>query len=521
MTEADRPAHPRSVAAIDPDRPAVIMAESGERLSYGALIRRTDQAANLFAALGLEAGDTIAILLENHIRYAEICWAAKNSGLYYACIGCQLNTPDVHYIVRNCDAKLLISSWALRERALDVAALLGPDVALLMIDGAEAPFRSYEHLLETEEATPLPGRTRGASMLYSSGTTGRPKGVRMPLEPVPPEVPPRRYPILLASFGFCDRMVFVNPGPLYHAAPLRLMMSTHRVGGTAINFVKFDPVLALEMIRRHRATHGFFVPTMFVRMLRLSPGERAAADVSSMRCAIHGAAPCPIAIKEAMLAWWGKVIYELYGGTEGIGQTIISPEEWLAHKGSVGRPPRGMSVKILGPAGEELGPHQPGLIYARGGARFSYYKEPEQTESVYTADGYATFGDIGYVDEEGYLYLTDRHAHMIISGGVNIYPQEAENVLITHPKIADVAVIGVPDPEFGEQVKAIVELDAPCGDPAGLAEEIIAFCRARLSPIKCPRSVDFIDRLPRNDLGKLQKRDLRRRYWADHATLIV
>jgi acyl-CoA synthetase (AMP-forming)/AMP-acid ligase II len=513
--------HPRQVAAATPDRPALIMAESGEVLSYGALVRRADQAANLFASLGIQAGDTIALFLENNIRYAELCWAAKNSGLYYVCISSQLNTDDLDYIVTNCDAKLLMTSYALRERAAAVAARLSGDIRLLMIDGVVEPFRSYEALVESQPAEPLPDRNRGASMLYSSGTTGRPKGVRMPLEPVPPTVPPRRQSFLNDRFKFAGDAVFVNPGPLCHAAPLRMMMATQRLGGTTISFAKFDPAGVLEAIARYRATHGFFVPTMFVRLLRLPDAVKAAADVSSMRYAVHGAAPCPPAVKEAMIDWWGLVIHELYGGTEGMGHTSIAPAEWLKHKGSVGRPAAGAVLRILDPEGRELGPNQTGLVYFANGNRFSYYKEPGKTASAYGPEGLATFGDIGHVDEEGYLYLTDRQAHMIISGGVNIYPQEAENVLITHPRVADVAVIGIPDEDFGEQVKAVIELEDPADHPQALAEELLAYCRSKLSSIKCPRSIDFVDALPRNHMGKLLKRELRARYWQGRSSLIL
>ncbi|MET0546156.1 MAG: AMP-binding protein [Caulobacterales bacterium] len=510
--------HPRAVAKAFPDKTALIMADSGGSITYAEMVRRSDQAANLFASLGVAEGDTIAFLMENHLRYPEVCWAAKNSGLHYVCVSTHLNAADVAYILENSGAKLLVISAAMLKAMQAQGSTFDPATTMI-VDAHISPFLDYEALLQLQPAAPL-DRIRGGSMLYSSGTTGRPKAVRTPLADVPPDEPPLRQKFLVGAFGFSPEMILMNAGPFYHAAPLRKMMSTHRLGGTVVGFQKFDPQFMLDSIARYRATHGFFVPTMFIRMLRLPEVQRRAADVSTMRYAIHGAAPCPPSVKEAMIAWWGPVIYEIYGGTEGMGHTLISPTEWLSHKGSVGKPPAGCTLKIFDDAGNECPPNQPGLIYLGNGRPFSYHGDAEKTAAIFRPDGLATFGDVGYLDEDGYLYLTDRHAHMIISGGVNIYPQEAEHILLDHPAIADVAVIGVPDPDFGEQVKAVVELKKPADASAALGEDILAFCRDRLSPIKCPRSVDFIDALPRNDLGKLNKRAVRAPYWAEHATLI-
>lgn len=513
--------HPRTYGATRPHKPALILADTGESITYADLVDRADRAARLFQQLGLAEGDTIAILLENHIRYAELCWAAKNSGITYACISSQSSIEDAAYIVENSDAKLLISSAALAEIAVPVAETSRPGLRCLMLDGARPPFQSYEDLLPDEPATPLTDRRRGPSMLYSSGTTGRPKGVRTPLPDEPPEVPPRRLAMLVREYGLGADTVLVAPGPFYHAAPGRFMMSVQRCGGTMIGFRKFDPEATLATIERHRATHGLFVPTMFIRMLKLPAEVRARDDLSSLRCAIHLAAPCPVSVKEQMIEWWGPIIEEMYGGTEANGHTFISSAEWLAHKGSVGRPTLGCSIRILDEHGKDLPPFSPGEVYLYNGNRFEYHRDPEKTRGVFTEDGWSTIGDIGYLDDEGYLYLTDRASHMIVSGGVNIYPQEAENLLIAHPAIADVAVIGVPHAEFGEEVKAVVQLKEPAADPQALAADIIAFCRARLSAIKCPRSVDFVDELPRNEAGKLVKRLLKDRYWKGRATRII
>jgi long-chain acyl-CoA synthetase len=511
---SDSPAHPRLHAARDPAKPALILADSGETLSYGELVERADRAGQLFQRLGLREGDTLAILLENHIRYPELCWAAKNSGITYVCISSQSSVDDAAYILDNCEARLLISSLRLAETAVKVLAA-APGVRGLMIDGSAGAFESYEALLALEPPLPLQGRRRGPSMLYSSGTTGRPKGVRTPLPDEPPETPPPRLAMLRRRYGLGPDTVLVSPGPMYHAAPGRFMLSVQRTGGTVVSVRKFDAEATLQAMAQHRATHGLFVPTMFIRMLKLPAECRAACDLSALRQAIHLAAPCPIPVKGQMIAWWGPVIEEMYSGTEAVGHTLINSAEWLLHKGSVGRPADGCRIRILDEQGCEQPPFVPGVIYMHNGHRFEYHKDVQKTRGAYAEEGWATLGDVGYLDTDGYLYLTDRKAHMIISGGVNIYPQEAENLLYSHPAVADVAVIGVPHPEFGEEVKAVVQPKQVVTDAEALAADIIAYCRARLSPVKCPRSVDFVDELPRNEAGKLVKRLVKERYWKE------
>jgi acyl-CoA synthetase (AMP-forming)/AMP-acid ligase II len=507
--------HPRLHASQQPDRPALVMADSGASISYGEMVANADRAAQLFQRLGVEQGDTIAIHLENHLRYPELCWAAKNSGITYACVSSQSSADDAAYIVQNSDAKLYVASAALAGIAVPVAQRSRAGLHCLMVDGAVSPFHSYEDLIAREPAIALVGRHRGPSMLYSSGTTGRPKGVRTPTPSEPPEMPPRRLKMLVERYGLAADTVLVNPGPFYHAAPGRFMMSVHRTGGTIVGFRKFDPEDTLRAIQEYRATHGVFVPTMFIRMLKLPEQVRRRIDLASLRCAIHLAAPCPIPIKEQMIRWWGPVIEELYGGTEAFGHTVINSEEWLMHKGSVGRPVAGCSVRIVDEAGHDVPALTPGIIFMSNGQRFEYHKDPEKTRGVVTDDGWATFGDMGYLDHDGYLYLTDRQAHMIISGGVNIYPQEAENILATHPAVADVAVIGVPHAELGEEVKAVVQPAQWPEEPDKLAAELISYCRATLSALKCPRSVDFVTALPRTETGKMLKRELRKHYWTD------
>jgi acyl-CoA synthetase (AMP-forming)/AMP-acid ligase II len=313
--------------------------------------------------------------------------------------------------------------------------------------------------------------------------------------------------------------VYLCPAPLYHSAPLVWSMSLQRFGAAVVVMEHFDPEECLSLIERYRVTDAQFVPTMFTRMLRLPAEVRDRYDVSSLRVVTHAAAPCPVSIKREMLGWWGPIIHEYYSGTEDIGNTFISAAEWLAHPGSVGKP--AMECHIVGPDGAELPPGEAGLVYFAGGRAFAYHNDPGKTESITNEQGWRTLGDIGYLDSDGYLYLTDRQAHMIISGGVNIYPQEAENVLAGHPAVADVAVIGVPDDEMGEAVKAVVVLVDPALAGPGLEAELLAYCRAELATYKCPRSVDFTGSLPRSEAGKLYKRVLRERYWAGHGSLVI
>ena len=511
--------HPGAHAKTHPDKPAYIMAASGETVTYRELDEASNRGAQLFRSLGLGHAAPIAIFMENSPRFLEICWAAQRSGLFYTTISSRLTAPEVEYIVRDCGARALITSRAKGDVAAELAEPF-TDLDCFMIDGTAAGYGSWEEATAAQPATPVSDELEGQDMLYSSGTTGRPKGVRLPFVERPLGTPD---PILMLAGGLYSMdadTIYISPAPLYHAAPLRFNMSMLRMGGTSIIMESFDPTEALRLIEKYRVSHGQWVPTMFVRMLKLPAEERTRFDVSSLKVAIHAAAPCPIPVKEQMIDWWGPILHEYYAGTEGNGFTAIDSEQWPAHKGSVG-PSLTATIHILDDDGNALPPGEPGMIFFEGGGKFEYHNDPEKTADSHTKEGWSTLGDVGYLDEDGFLYLTDRKAHMIISGGVNIYPQEAENVLITHPAVADVAVIGVPNEDFGEEVKAVVQpADATRIGPE-LEQELLEYCRGQLAHFKCPRSVDFEEELPRHPTGKLYKRLLKDRYWGDRDSRIV
>ena len=503
-----------------PDAPAIVMASTGETATYSQLDDRSTRMAKALRARGLGPGDHIAILMENNRSFLEVAWAAQRSGLYYTAINSHLRPAEVQYVLDDSGAKALIASRQMREvvGGLDLSHVTVRISGTGHLDG----FEPYDDVLAAEDPVPLDDEREGREMLYSSGTTGRPKGVRKELPGTSfgdPAAAPVQVAQGIGAFGGGPGSVYLSPAPLYHAAPIVYCMSMHRLGATVVVMESFDAQQCLDLIDRHRVTHAQFVPTMFVRMLRLPPEVRERYDTSSLQLAVHAAAPCPIAVKRQMIEWWGPVIYEYYSGTEDIGSTFITPQEWLEHPGSVGRP---MSeCHIVGEDGEDLPAGEAGVVYFAGGRPFEYHNDPEKTASVTNDKGWRTLGDIGYLDDDGYLYLTDRQAHMIISGGVNIYPQEAENTLAGHPAVADVAVIGVPDPEMGEAVKAVVEATDPGAAGTELADALLAHCRSELAAYKCPKTVDFVDALPRDPSGKLMKRLLRERYWEGHDSLVI
>lgn len=507
--------HPSYHAATQPKKIAYLMADTGEALTYGELDGASNRCAHLLRAAGLEAGDHVAMLVENSLDFFRIVWGAQRSGLYYTAISTHLTASEIVYILKDCGARVFFVTARLLAPIADAIAALDPKPRIITVGGRVGSFETLEDALSAQPATPIADEVVGLDMLYSSGTTGVPKGVKAPFRGEPLGTIMSLLTLIGERMcGMEEASVYLSPAPLYHAAPLRFAMLGGSLGATAIVMRKFDPESFLHLIEKHEITHTQVVPTMFVRLLKLPDEIRAAANVSSLKAVLHAAAPCPEDIKAAMIEWWGPILVEYYAATEANGVTIIDTPQWLAHRGSVGRSFAGV-VKILGddPEAEPLPARRIGQIYFADGPEFSYFNAPEKTAQAHNSKGWSTLGDVGYLDEEGYLYLTDRKSYMIISGGVNVYPQETENVLVGHPAVLDVAVFGIPDEEMGEQVKAVVQLTPSRVAGNALEAELIAYCKQHLSAIKCPRSIDFVEEMPRTPTGKLVKRLLRDRYW--------
>ena len=500
--------HPSVHAKTNPDKPAIIMAASGETVTYAELDRRSNQVAQLLRARGIGIGDCVAMCLENHPWFFCLAWGFQRAGVHYVGISSRLTAPEIAYILEDSGAKLLFGSAYLAPVLNEVAALT-PQVPQLRVDG------DAEAVLAAMPATPITDERAGADMLYSSGTTGRPKGVKIPL-PVDPAIDATNVLVQLAmmAYGINENAVYLSPAPLYHAAPLRWSMTVHKIGGTVVVMERFDPEAALATIEKYQITDSQFVPTHFVRMLKLPPDLRARYDVSTLKCAIHAAAPCPVPVKQAMIDWWGPVLYEYYAGTEGNGSTFITSQEWLKKPGSVGKALSGI-LHICDDQGDEVPRGTEGQVFfepTEGMMPFEYHNDPAKTQDAKNKHGWSSLGDVGLMDDDGYLFLTDRKSFMIISGGVNIYPQEIENLLITHPKVADAAVIGAPDADMGERVVAVVQPLDMADAGSALADELAAYLAPQLSRIKMPRQIDFRAELPRELTGKLYKRLLRDEY---------
>ena len=505
----------REFALSQPQKIAARAVDAGDSLTYGDLDRRSANLAHYLISQGLDAGEAVAVLMGNTLRYFEVVWAARRAGLFYVPISSHLNSAEASYIIQDSGAKVVFVSESLVDRidAMDPDLKDGLRVVIVDDRPLSGTSSSYADIVESN-AFPddLPDRPVGMDFAYSSGTTGRPKGIK------PKILGPAQLKQLLAAdwlkfLKLSPDTVYLSPAPLYHAAPLRFCMRCIMVGGTALVMRKFDARRALEIIEQYRVTHSQWVPTMFSRMLELPEDVRNSFNHSCMQIALHAAAPCPKDVKLKMIEWWGPVIWEYYSGSERNGATVISPEEWMTHQGSVGRAVSG-EIRIVAEDSSVCPPRKEGLVYFANGPAFEYHNDPAKTAEAYNEQGWSTIGDIGYVDEEGFLYLTDRRSNMIISGGVNIYPQEAENVLQGHPAVSDIAVFGVPHPDFGEQVVALVQLKAGFAESEALAHELVDYCRSRLAHFKCPRKVDFAKDLPRTETGKLLKRVARDQYRA-------
>ncbi len=491
--------HPSSFAPSVPDRVAVIVANTGATLTYGRLEARSNQVAHALRARGLGVGDHVAVLVDNRAEYFEIIWGAMRSGLFVTPINWHLAADEAKYIVTDCGATALIASAECAHLADDAGG------ARIALGGEVDGFESYEDVLAAQPATPVADECEGNWMFYSSGTTGRPKGIK-PLVAGQPLGAPTAFTGMVAGlYGGSESTRYLSPAPLYHAAPSGWSTAVHRLGGTVVIMPRFDAIEFLDAIERYAVTHAQVVPTHLVRLLKLPESDRNRFDLSSLEKLVHAAAPCPPDVKRAAIEWLGPIVYEYYSGSEGVGFCAIGPEEWLAHPGSVGRSLLA-PVHIVDDDGNEVPARTEGQVWFETTSSFEYHGDPEKTAAAFDHRGWGCLGDMGWVDDEDYLYLTDRISNMIISGGVNIYPREVEDALIGHPGVTDVAVIGVADDDMGEAVRAIVQPAASPADPDAFARELIEFCRDRIAHYKCPRTVRFVDELPRLPTGKIARR---------------
>jgi len=507
-----------------PDKKAIIHSATGQFYSYQDLDDRSNQLAQLLFDMGLRRGDHISILMENDLRYFEVAWAAFRSGLYLTTVNQYLTSEEAAYIIDNSESRFVVTSSKLKDIAESLPSQCSKVERWLIIGAKAGELENYDEALSAYPAESLAEEPAGSTMLYSSGTTGRPKGILRPL----PEgnIGDSDNPVGMlqaALWGFDTETVYLSPAPLYHSAPMGFTSGTIANGGTVIMMPRFDEIGALKAIEEYRVTHSQWVPTMFSRMLKTDEKERSGFDLSSHKVAIHAAAPCPKGVKQQMFDWWGPIIYEYYGGTELNGLTHVTPEAWLSRPGTVGQAILGI-IHICDDEGNEMPVGDSGLVYFElPEMPFEYLKDEEKTKSAQHPHhaNWSALGDIGYVDDEAYLFLTDRATFMIISGGVNIYPQEIEDAMIMHSKVLDVAVIGVPHEEMGEAVKAVVQLVPGITESVELEEELLEYAREHIAHYKCPRSVDFEDELPRLPTGKLYKRLLKDRYWGKMDSRIV
>jgi long-chain acyl-CoA synthetase len=505
--------HPFHHAKTHPSKPAYVMATTGQSIDYATLEARSNQLAHYWRSVGLAAGSVVAVVMENHEWFLPLAWSAQRAGLYFACLSYRLSGADLAYILNDSGARFVVGSSKTLDLLVSAQGHGGaPDI--LLVDGCHPDARDLLAEVVDLPSVPIADESAGSDMLYTSGTTGRPKGVKRPFVAGQPiDLVQPNMALARSRYAMDENTVYLSPAPLYHAGPLRWAMLVQRMGGTVVIMERFDAAHALDLIARYRVTAAQWVPTHFSRMLQLPEDIRAKADISSLRAAFHAAAPCPAPMKQAMIDWWGPIIHEYYGGTENNGLTMINTQEWLDHPGSVGKAMIG-TVRICDENDEILPQRSEGAVFFDGGAPFAYHNDAAKTAAAHNRHGWSTLGDIGWLDEDGFLYLTDRKSNMIISGGVNIYPQEIENALAVHPKVADVAVVGAPDPDMGEKVVAIIQPRAWEDAGPALAQELQAYARERLGAVKTPRQIDFVMELQREPTGKLFKRLLRDQYWA-------
>ena len=517
--------YPDKYAAKNPERAAFIMASSGQSVSYAEFEMRANRMAHLLCAEGLGQRDHYSIMMENNDRYLEACAAGERTGLYYTCINSYLTADELAYILDNSESQILITSMLKLGVAIDAVAQSNKVRKVLVVDAGanQLPegFEDYATACQSFPVTPIDNERLGTAMLYSSGTTGRPKGIIRPLPEQPPAEALPIFDFLGQLWHYREDMVYLSPAPLYHSAPQAAVNLTIRQGGTVIIMERFDPEAYLSLIEQYTATHSQLVPTMFSRMLKLPEAVRRSYDLSSLEIAVHAAAPCPVMVKQQMIEWWGPIIHEYYGATEGLGFSACNTEEWLAHPGTVGKIVLG-ELSVLDDEMQPLPQGSPGTLWFKTATEFEYHNDAEKTAEATSPDGeMTTVGDVGYLDEDGFLFLTDRKTFMIISGGVNIYPQESEDLLIAHPKVADAAVFGVPNVDLGEEVKAVIQVVPGTAEEESLTQELLDYLAEHLSRQKIPRSIDYIAEMPRLPTGKLYKRLLRDQYWGEGQSRIV
>jgi len=517
--------YPDKYAAKNPERAAFIMASSGQSVSYAEFEMRANRMAHLLCAEGLGQRDHFSIMMENNDRYLEACAAGERTGLYYTCINSYLTADELAYILDNSESQILITSMLKLGVAIDAVAQSNKVRKVLVVDAGanQLPegFEDYATACQSFPVTPIDNERLGTAMLYSSGTTGRPKGIIRPLPEQPPAEALPIFDFLGQLWHYREDMVYLSPAPLYHSAPQAAVNLTIRQGGTVIIMERFDPEAYLSLIEQYTATHSQLVPTMFSRMLKLPEAVRRSYDLSSLEIAVHAAAPCPVMVKQQMIEWWGPIIHEYYGATEGLGFSACNTEEWLAHPGTVGKIVLG-ELSVLDDEMQPLPQGSPGTLWFKTATEFEYHNDAEKTAEATSPDGeMTTVGDVGYLDEDGFLFLTDRKTFMIISGGVNIYPQESEDLLIAHPKVADAAVFGVPNVDLGEEVKAVIQVVPGTAEEESLTQELLDYLAEHLSRQKIPRSIDYIAEMPRLPTGKLYKRLLRDQYWGEGQSRIV